>query len=179
MKHVMLMLVISMLMSQLLPAQDSLVRRQVIFKVNVFDSLSIKRSGYLAALNDSVLFITKGLFSSSFLNLSDHALQKFGYQNLEQVDLVRTGSNGRGALYGTICGILIGAVAGFVSGDDPEGFFSLSAGDKALLYGAIGAGGGAIIGGIIGAVAHKTFIIGGRKDQFRRMKVALGDRPFR
>lgn len=66
-------------------------------------------------------------------------------------------STGAGALRGAGIGLLIGggagAVVGFASGDDPPGWFSMTAQEKALLLG-IGLGGlGAVVGGLVGLAA--------------------------
>jgi len=113
------------------------------------------------------------------------------------VDQIRTISfrKKNSVLKGTLLGLGIGAVAGiiigFASGDDkkepyydynqdPYGIgnffvsinnaFTMTAGEKALA-GGIGLGvSGAIIGTIIGAVAKKKFIIGGKKEVYRDLQ---------
>lgn len=113
------------------------------------------------------------------------------------VDQIRTISfrKKNSVLKGTLLGLGIGAVTGiiigFASGDDkkepyydynqdPYGIgnffvsinnaFTMTAGEKALA-GGIGLGvSGAIIGTIIGAVAKKKFIIGGKKEVYRDLQ---------
>lgn len=67
-------------------------------------------------------------------------------------------SNGRkGAVIGSLSGALSGAVIGFSLGDDPPLFseaFFFSAGEKAGIGFLLGAGGGAIIGALIGKAIH-------------------------
>ncbi len=62
----------------------------------------------------------------------------------------RSRKTGSGAAVGAAVGLFAGAVSGFASGDDPPGFMSMTAGDKALYGGLAGAGLGAIVGAIIG-----------------------------
>jgi hypothetical protein len=95
----------------------------------------------------------------------------------------------KGALMGLGAGMLAGAIVGLASGDDPvmsypaddpygigsmfialNNAFAMTAGQKAVL-GAMTLGTtGAIIGTVIGAVAHKKFIIGGRKERFHDLQ---------
>lgn len=58
----------------------------------------------------------------------------------------------RGAGIGLLCGALGGAVIGFSLGDDPPGWFSFTAEEKALATGAVLGVGGLAVGGIIGLV---------------------------
>jgi hypothetical protein len=55
-----------------------------------------------------------------------------------------------GAGVGAFVGLAAGVAAGLAEGDDPPGFVSFSAGDKALIYGLGGAGLGAVVGMVIG-----------------------------
>ena len=64
----------------------------------------------------------------------------------------------QGALHGAGLGLLIGGVAGaitgFASGDDPETqWFAFTAEEKALAVGVVLGVGGAVLGGVIGAAA--------------------------
>lgn len=64
----------------------------------------------------------------------------------------------QGALHGAGLGLLIGGVAGvitgFASGDDPETqWFAFTAEEKALALGIVLGGGGALLGGVIGAAS--------------------------
>jgi hypothetical protein len=56
--------------------------------------------------------------------------------------------------------------------------FRFSAGDKAILYGGMGALGGGVIGAITGTVARKRFIIGGQKDRYKEMQLSLLDMMY-
>lgn len=76
--------------------------------------------------------------------------------SLETVALVerstgRRGRAGAGMGIGAAIGLVVGGAAGFASGDDPPGFFQLTAGEKALMGSLAGAGLGLVVGGIVGA----------------------------
>lgn len=58
---------------------------------------------------------------------------------------------GTGLAVGAFLGLVAGVSAGLLEGDDPPGFMSYSAGDKALLYGLSGAGLGGLVGMVIGS----------------------------
>ena len=60
----------------------------------------------------------------------------------------------RGAGFGLLVGAGSGAVIGFVSGDDPDGFISLTAEEKALGMGVLLGGAGALIGTVIGLLSR-------------------------
>jgi hypothetical protein len=67
-------------------------------------------------------------------------------------------SGGQGALRGAGLGLLIGgasgAIVGFASGDDdPAQWFAFTAEEKALALGVVLGAGGALVGGIIGAIS--------------------------
>jgi hypothetical protein len=60
----------------------------------------------------------------------------------------------RGAGFGLLAGAGSGVVIGFVSGDDPDGFISLTAEEKALLLGGLLGGTGAVLGTVIGLLSR-------------------------
>jgi hypothetical protein len=87
---------------------------------------------------------------------SGHGRADTSLVGLETVALVerstgRRSRAGAGLGIGAATGLLVGSVAGFVQGDDESGFFQLTAGEKALTGGLLGAGVGLVIGGIVGA----------------------------
>lgn len=64
----------------------------------------------------------------------------------------RKNALGGAALVGAI-GLLGGAVLGYSLGDDPPGWFSVSAGEKALVLGGAGGVAGMAIGAVVGAAS--------------------------
>jgi hypothetical protein len=130
-------------------------------------------------MDDSTLYISKTEFTKSFMHVNESYLQKFDYSMLEKVRVRRHNSIGRGAIFGSISGLVVGAIAGAAMGNDPPPklgslYGSTTAGEKALIFGAVGATLGVITGVIIGAVSHKTFKIGRNKEKFRKMKSEMG-----
>jgi len=58
----------------------------------------------------------------------------------------------RGAGIGALIGVASGAVMGYASGDDDRGWYSLSAADKAVVYGAALGVPGVVIGLVVGSL---------------------------
>ena len=89
--------------------------------------------------------------------------------------LLGTGSSAReGAGIGLLIGGPIGFVIGSLSGDDPPGFFSLSAGNKAALgFLALG-----FVGSIVGSIAGAALPGDGWEEvPLDRLRVSLGPQP--
>jgi hypothetical protein len=103
--------------------------------------------GVLFAVTDSTLVLApiKGLKETLQTIVSEHggtlppldslpptlALRTYKYSQVSRLLLRRRGH----ALKGLLIGIGVGMVLGFADGDDPPGWFSFSAGDKAVLFG--------------------------------------------
>jgi len=86
-----------------------------------------------------------------------------GLKDIKEVKIVKKSKAGKGLLYGLLLGGGGGAAAGLLSGDDPDGFVSFSASDKAALFGIFFGGLGLVIGGIVGGLsgADEVLSIGG------------------
>lgn len=72
-------------------------------------------------------------------------LRTYKYKQVSRLVLRRRGHG----LKGMLIGIGIGAIVGAIQGDDTRGIIRLSAGDKAVAFGVIGALGG-LISGVVG-----------------------------
>ncbi|MBO0936765.1 hypothetical protein J2I47_09445 [Fibrella sp. HMF5335] len=72
------------------------------------------------------------------------SLQTVRYNTVRSLSLHRRGAGVKGLLMGTG----VGALVGVVQGSDPPGWFSFSAGDKAVLFGIIGGLAGLISGAL-------------------------------
>lgn len=137
-------------------------------------------SGLLSSVNDSQLVLAK---SKGQLTVPA--------ENLKSFTLKRKNSVLKGALIGFGIGAVAGVIIGLASGDDPvmsypdpyndplglgsfgvalNNAFAMTAGEKAVA-GGLGLGAtGAIVGTIIGAVAKKKFVIGGKKEKFHDLQ---------
>jgi hypothetical protein len=149
---------------------DSSLRKRI-FKISIADSGVEKAKGYLFDITDSSLKV--GRWPIAFRNDAQtrEIYKEVNYKQLSQITLKRSHGAGRGAWKGAVVGVLIGVAAGFIEGDDPEeSWFYFSAGDKAVIYGALGAGVGTGIGALIGALIKKRFVIGGNRERFDEMK---------
>ncbi|HKO82317.1 MAG TPA: hypothetical protein VJU78_18035, partial [Chitinophagaceae bacterium] len=140
-------------------------------------TLNSKIRGRLYAINDSQLVLVKSFNHHQYVSAED--IRSFSVQ--------RKKNTLKGALIGFGIGAVTGIIAGFASGDDPvynepvydpfsaivvgiNNAFAMTAGEKAL-WGGIGLGAsGAIIGTVVGALAKKKFIIGGKKEKFRDLQ---------
>lgn len=140
--------------------------------IRTTDNKTIK--GRFYAVNDSQLVLAK--YGNKYQYVPAESIKSFS--------LKRKNSALKGALIGFAVGAVIGIVSGIASGDDPvynepvydpfsaiivsvNNAFAMTAGEKAFWGGLSLGTGGAIIGTVIGAVAKKKFIIGGKREKFR------------
>lgn len=152
---------------------DSLHLKPRIYKTNIltYDKSDFIK-GYLVNLSDSGLELSSSPVRLS-LEKKNNLQSVYNYDQLRQVTIRRKGSTGRGAGYGALIGLGFGAIGGLISGDDPPGWFALTAGQKAIGYGILGIPVGALVGLIVGTVSHKTFIIGGNKNKYKEMRESI------
>ena len=147
------------------------VLRKVTYKISVEDSSLAPVSGYLFNLTDSSLKV--GFWPVAFANpaASHENFREINYKQISRVSLKRNHGAGRGAWKGAVIGVLSGVIAGLVDGDDPpEYWFGMTAGEKALAYGGMGAAAGTGVGALIGALTKRHFMIGGRKEKFDELR---------
>jgi len=157
---------------------DSLQLKARIYKATIRFNKKKFTAGYLANLSDSALQLSS--FPVFFhLDTRNQFSSAYKYNQLERVSIRRKGAIGRGALYGALTGLSVGVITGLVSGNDSPDIFYLSSGAKAILLGTIGIPGGALIGLILGAVVHKTFIIDGNKNEYENMRESIFNNLFR
>ena len=107
---------------------------------------------------------------------------------MEKIEIKRKAAAGRGAWKGALIGLSAGIIAGFASGNDPvstyynpndpfgtllteaSNAFSMTAGEKAVAGGFVGAATGALIGALVGTLVKKKFMIRRNKEKFQDMK---------
>src|ERR1700676_1009373 len=169
MKSVKILLQILILFNSSLIAQDSLQKRNIIFKVDINEIHLTMFKGYLAAMNDSVIFLSNKPRKFSFANRNLSGLQNFDYHIIEQVRLQRKASVGRGIMFGTISGfVIVETYVLLTSGQ--QNTYNFNTLQRTIFLAVPGAILGGIVGAIIGAAIHKTFVINGIKQKFKEMK---------
>ena len=158
-------------------------QKSFIASVRTLDGKTIK--GRLSVVNDSELVLTKAYtYFSNQYEVSPR--QYVPAENIRSFSLIRKNSLLKGALIGLGAGAFTGMCIGWISGDDPykpgfSGIFSMSAREKAALYGEASGVGGAIVGTIIGAAVKTKFTINGKKEKLHdlqpkiRIKLAKND----
>jgi len=184
-------------------AQDSMPKRLIKYKVVVREITGLRRTGYTALINDSAMYISTAPVA---MNRPIQRLPRYSaidYSQLNAVYIKRKGAVGRGLCFGALAGVAAGAIAGLVSGDgrsDSRTYYTtynynqygypvtttysmnnalrISAGEKAVVGAGLGMVAGSIIGGIIGAVARKKFIILGSKEKFNAMQLTMLEKVY-
>ena len=158
-------------------------KKQKVFNATVttMDSKTLK--GSLFTVNDTQL-----------ISRTNDQQMVVPAENLKSFTVKRKHSALRGALIGFGVGAAAGIILGLASGSDPvmaypnpnedplligsmvvamNNAFAMTAGQKAVA-GGLGLGAtGAIVGTIIGSVAKKKFIIGGKKEKFHDLQGEL------
>lgn len=169
---------------------DSLQFKHKTLKLTLSRINSDSETGYLTAIKDSSLEFTARAVPFGIQSSKVKSLQQVGVPDISYVKISRKGSVGKGLLIGTLTGAFIGIAAGYISGDDriysiqedPYGLrnlFQQTAKEKATALGVLGGLGGGITGAIIGAFAHKKFIIAGKKENFDNMKATVLEKMYR
>ena len=109
-------------------------------------------------------------------NASNEAGIRVEAIRIDKITLKKKNGSLKGALIGLGCDAAMGALIGFASGDDPPGWFSYTAAEKAGGLAVFGGLTGALVGALIGAFAKETFIIGGKKDAYNDAHNKLAQR---
>ena len=172
MKEILLFVLIFAAFGDSLFAQDIVTDRKMMLNVRIITVDRQIRNGYLYAVADSSLLLSPekrlhGLTDS----LPPAGIQSFGYREMSNVEIYHKGKMWRAPLVGLGIGATVGALAGLLSGDDPQGqWFALSATDKAIGVGILGGATGLIVGFCLGVASHRTFYIGGNRKKYERMR---------
>ena len=158
-------------------SQKGRLSRRAILKVEVVDSVERVQFGYLAAMADSgvVILNTQVVFDQSLANAK---LNTINYTNLQEVIIRKKGRVGNGIVVGSIAGFAVGALIGSATYHPCDCLLDPGQQGQTVGVGLLGAIGGGIIGGIIGNATKKTFIIGGDKNKFRKMKENVLDMAY-
>lgn len=169
---------------------DSIALKKRIYRVSIITADSKRNTGYLASVSDSNLYLSPHPLHFSLIKINDN-LAAYPYDHLEKLEIKRKGAAGRGAWQGALIGLAAGAIAGFASGDDPvvptdnsnpfggiSNAFRLTAGEKAVAGGFVGAVAGSLIGALIGSLVKKNFIIGRNKERFHEMRQSILEKLY-
>jgi hypothetical protein len=182
MKQITFLVALVLLAGNIYSQQERKPRRMTL-KLTVMDSLQRVDYGYLAAMADSGIVMLKSpvVFDQELSNSSSNLIP---YQNISQVTIKRKGSVGRGILIGSLSGMFVGGVIGYISYKpvNCEGAilcFDFGPGTDAAAGASVGTLAGAAIGAIVGSLAKKTWTIGGKKNQFNAMKTNVLDMTYR
>lgn len=153
-----------------LTSSDSATVKKAILKTTIKTTGKKLYTAFLVNVTDTnVLTYSEPVKFSAQIPVSQTT--NFSYSSIKTIHVWRRGSVGRGMLWGSLSGALIGVAAGLIEGDDPvSSWFGFSATEKAAIYGVSLASVGALTGAIVGAVAKKKFIIHGRKENLKALQ---------
>ncbi len=161
--------------------------------IKTLDGKKVK--GWFYKMNDENIYLlpvkgNKKYFRSSEFLSPDVNAGGFNVQvsQINTIALQKKNAGLKGALLGLGAGVITGAIIGFAEGDDPitpytgtwgdifiglGNAFAMTAGEKAFMYGSMVGVLGSLTGFIIGKIAKKKFIIGGKKDTYRDLQGEL------
>jgi len=155
-----------------------------------------KIKGWFYKMDDSTVYLLPAKKKHLAIYKADPSLNKNSYSvsisAINSISFQKKNAALHGALIGLGIGAVTGATAGLISGDDPvAGYtgdpfadifialgnsFAMTAGEKALAYGAGLAGVGALTGFIVGKIAKKKFIIGGNIQVYHDLQAEFSKR---
>jgi hypothetical protein len=111
MQKIILLPFVSLLFIPLLNAQKVVPLKPHIYTITISgDSVNTRSSGYLASVSDTSIFISPSAVYFTGYQSNNVKSTRIDYNNLNQVQLRRTGSTGRGILKGSVGGFLFGAL---------------------------------------------------------------------
>ena len=149
-------------------AQQDSIKKHVIL-IDVQAKSGTVNNYYLQSLSDTSLSLTRQPILYGTTNAKTD--RDFYYDDIKSITYRRKGATGRTILAGTAIGFVTGAIIGLASGDDdPNSWFRISAGEKALAGGFLLGITGAIVGTIAGLVSNKRFVILGERNRFRQFQ---------
>jgi hypothetical protein len=181
MKQIIYSLGLLVLVSLSVSAQDSLTQKPFVYMTKVISSRTGVNTGYLMYVTDSTLNISKGMRREYQSGLGEIQIQRFNYTDLQMVQCHRTGAIGKGIAIGGIVGAAAGVLFGYIAAQPVILFqtYDPATGGKYMRTGALaGVIGGGIIGYVIGAFVHKTFLIGGNRAKFSEMRGSLLEKIY-
>jgi hypothetical protein len=148
-----------------------------IFKASIYGKNAVVDDVYLVSIADSSITVSSKPVPFN-LKDGDYPKSIISYADIQSIQLARTGSAGLGALIGFLVGAGIGVIAGLSAGDDKEGWFQMSAGEKALGLGILMGGGGGLVGLIIGITSKKKYSIYGNAGMLKEMNRSMLEKLY-
>jgi hypothetical protein len=130
-------------------------------------------SGQLYEANDSSIVLLAKNKKKKTVELARYSFLSFPVSEVDKIRIYRNGSGGRGAFTGFLIGAGTGVLIGLISGNDPPGFFSFTAWEKAEGAGFVLGSFGGLIGAITGSSAEVKIPIGGKQEIYKRHTVIL------
>jgi hypothetical protein len=135
--------------------------------------------GFIRSLDDSTLLFAKRKSALSDLRRIHPEVQVIPYRDIDILRVHRLGSTWKGIGIGAVAGAIAGAIIGAATYQAPppptnwnQVFIEIVDNKQIAILGGtvLGTFTGIVVGAIVGAVAHKKFIIQGKKDRFRQMQ---------
>jgi hypothetical protein len=153
-------------------SQEGRLPRGKTLNIVMVDSIQSRSSGYLAAIGDSGIICLRSpvSFNQRFLNENHNIVP---YWNLSKVFIQKKGSVVRGMWIGGLSGMAVFGLAAAVSSARSE------IGVDVPVVLSVGALYGTIVGGFIGVLSRKKFIIGRNKEKFDEMKKTILDMTYK
>jgi hypothetical protein len=195
MKHqLFILLLIGCTVSSMGQTDTAAMQKRQVPSMAIIHTMDGKRiKGWFYRINDDSIYLLptgKKMSRATFLNTDiDKNNYAYSISGINRISLQKRNAALKGTLIGLGAGVVTGLVIGFASGDDPiqpytgnpfEDFFialnnsfAMTAGEKAVAGGLTLGATGALTGFIIGKLAKKKFIIGGKKEAYRDLQSDL------
>jgi len=165
-------------------AQQNDDQKVIIHKIWI-DRYDIERThkGVLYEVQDSSILVSNSLFAEDYTYDNTSIFVEVPVSNIETIRLRRKNNIGRGALISGLSGIGIGAISGWMSGDDPpcDGCFidfSMTAQAKARARAILFPFPFAIVGALAGSLKTK-FKINGDMTNYQKYLSTLREKSVR
>jgi hypothetical protein len=194
MKQFFAYLILSIVFLQNAKSQDSLkptvVQVPTYYKAKIYMLEGQIAKGRLLAINDSSISILERNTNKSGLTNPDpfhkahftgdstrdkkyYTTNHYHYKSIKSVVVTNKKLKSWIIVSGMVVGIVVGAIIGGNNGDDPNGWFAASSGEKAVFGGILGAGLGAVPGAIVSSAAEKKYMIDGEWKSFEQLKASM------
>jgi|SRR5450755_1787574 hypothetical protein len=158
-------------------AQDTLQKKHIIFKADVNTMQLAQFKGYLATMNDSAIFLSKKPVSFSLTDSNNPARQNFDYPNLQKVQIQRKSSAGRGALFGALSTFAVFEIYILITSGQ-QTVYNFNTLQRTIVFAIPASILGSVVGVIIGAAIHHTYVIDGIKEKFLEMKNGMKNKLY-